>query len=60
MKTKKKISDFFIDNKLSLKEKSETWLLCSCGEIVWVIGYRIDERYKVRPKTTNIFVIEKL
>ncbi len=59
MKTKKKLSDFFIDNKMSLKEKSDVWLLCSCGEIVWVIGHRIDERYKVRPKTDNIFVIEK-
>jgi tRNA(Ile)-lysidine synthase len=59
MKTKKKLSDFFIDNKMSLKEKSDTWLLCSCKEIVWVIGHRIDERYKVRPKTINIFVTEK-
>jgi tRNA(Ile)-lysidine synthase len=59
MKTKKKLSDFFIDNKLSLKEKSDVWLLCSCKEIVWVIGYRIDERYKVRPRTDNIFVIKK-
>jgi len=59
MKSKKKISDFFIDSKMSLKEKSETWLLISCNEIVWVIGRRIDERYKVRPRTNNVFVIEK-
>ncbi len=59
MKTKKKLSDFFIDNKMSLKEKSDTWILCSCKEVVWVVGHRIDERYKVRPKTGNIFVIEK-
>ncbi len=60
MKTPKKISDFFIDNKLSIHEKSNTWLLISCGEIVWVVGHRIDERYKIRSKTNNIFMIEKL
>jgi tRNA(Ile)-lysidine synthase len=59
MKTKKKLSDYFIDKKMSLKEKSETWILCSCNEIVWVIGHRIDERYKVKPRTVNVFVIEK-
>jgi tRNA(Ile)-lysidine synthase len=59
MKSKKKLSDFFIDNKMSIKEKSDIWLLCSCKEIVWVIGIRIDERYKVRPKTSNILMIKK-
>lgn len=59
MKAKKKLSDFFIDKKMSLKEKSETWILCSCDEIVWVIGHRIDERYKVKPRTLNVFIVEK-
>lgn len=59
MKRQKKLSDFFIDNKLSMNDKSDIWLLCSCGDIVWIIGHRIDERYKVKPNTKNIFVIEK-
>ena len=58
MKSKKKLSDFFIDNKLSMNDKSDIWLLCSCEEIVWVIGHRIDERYKVKPNTKNIFRME--
>lgn len=58
MKSKKKLSDFFVDNKLSIKEKSDTWILCSCNEIVWVIGYRIDERFKINHRTKTICRID--
>ncbi|MBL7892287.1 MAG: tRNA lysidine(34) synthetase TilS [Bacteroidia bacterium] len=57
MKHKKKLSDFFIDNKFSLIDKEHTWLLTSGTDIVWVIGYRLDDRFKVTDKTKNVYVI---
>ena len=58
MKGKKKLSDFFIDNKLSLNQKENTWLLTSADNIVWVIGMRIDNRFKVTDKTKKIYLVE--
>jgi len=57
MKGKKKLSKFFKDEKLSLLEKENTWLLCSGNEIVWVIGKRLDNRYKITKKTKSILKI---
>lgn len=60
MKGKKKLSDFFIDLKLSLVEKENTWLLTSEDQIIWVIGRRIDDRYKVTNSTNSVLKIEWL
>lgn len=55
---KKKLSKFFKDEKLSLLEKEKTWLLCSKNDIVWVIGKRLDERFKVTKTTSTILKIK--
>jgi tRNA(Ile)-lysidine synthase len=54
----KKLSDFFIDEKVPVHQKENTWLLCSGEKIVWVMGYRIDNRFKVTPKTGKVIKIE--
>jgi tRNA(Ile)-lysidine synthase len=58
MDGKKKLSKFFKDEKFSLLDKSDTWLLCSDNQIVWVIGKRQDDRFKVTAQTTKILQIQ--
>ncbi|GAA4303555.1 tRNA lysidine(34) synthetase TilS [Aestuariibaculum suncheonense] len=55
---KKKLSKFFKDEKFSLVDKENTWLFCSDDNIVWVIGKRADDRFKVTDKTKHILKIE--
>ena len=54
MKGSKKISDFLADEKISSLTKKESLLLTNSGKIVWVIGMRIDENFKVTPETKKI------
>jgi tRNA(Ile)-lysidine synthase len=55
---KKKLSKFFKDEKYSLFEKENTWILCSGDDIAWIVGKRLDERYKITNETTSILKIE--
>ena len=58
MQGQKKLSDFFIDLKLSRFEKEKIRLLCGQDdEIVWIIGRRVDHRYSVTDNTTEILKI---
>lgn len=54
MNGKKKLSKFFKDEKLSLLEKENIWLLCSEENIIWVIGKRMDNRYKINDVTKKV------
>jgi len=60
MRGKKKLSDFLIDQKVSRVEKEKIWLLCDAKKnIVWVIGYRLDNRFKITENTTEIIQISQ-
>jgi len=56
----KKVSKLFKDEKLSLIAKENTWLLCSDNKIVWIIGIRQDERFKIQTTTKTILQIALL
>ena len=61
MKGSKLLSDFFVDQKFTEYQKQNVWLLVSAdGDIVWVVGHRIDERFKVMDSTQMIFCANKL
>ena len=58
MRGRKKVSDFLIDEKVPVNEKSRVTVVESSGEIAWVAGYRIDDRFKVTDTTNMTFVIQ--
>jgi tRNA(Ile)-lysidine synthase len=53
----KKVSDFLIDEKVSIPEKEKVTVIESAGEIVWVVGMRIDERLKQNQKNNSNFIL---
>jgi len=60
MKGKKKVSDLLTDNKTPLHLKQNVWVLTSQGEIAWVAGLRISEKFKVRAETKKVFIAKML
>jgi len=58
MSGKKKLSKYFKDEKLSLFDKENIWLLCSDEDIIWILNHRADERFKVIENTKDILKIE--
>lgn len=60
MKGRKKLSDYFTDHKFTLKDKAEAWILTSGEDIVWLVGERNDDRFKITDRTKKIVAIEKV
>lgn len=58
MKGVKKLSDYFTDLKLNLLEKENIWILTSADKIVWVVGHRIDDNFKIDKNTRQVLEIK--
>jgi tRNA(Ile)-lysidine synthase len=58
MRQKKKLSDYFIDNKYSIFDKENIFILESEGQIAWIIGDRIDDRFKITNSTKTGLLIK--
>jgi tRNA(Ile)-lysidine synthase len=57
MTGRQKLSDYFSNHKFSLLEKKEAWVLCSGKDVLWIIGQRIDNRFRIDDKTKTAFII---
>lgn len=57
MTGKQKLSDFFNNNKVNRFQKTQIPLLCTDNQIVWVVGMRADNRYRVTESTTHFYKI---
>ncbi len=58
MKGRKKISDYLTDRKFSLSQKARQWVLCCGNDIVWLVGERSDNRYRVTEDTKRVLCIK--
>jgi tRNA(Ile)-lysidine synthase len=59
MKGRKKLSDYFVDEKFTIQEKENTFVIVSGEDIVCILGHRIDDRYSVNKNTTIIYHIKQ-
>jgi tRNA(Ile)-lysidine synthase len=58
MSQRKKLSDFMIDRKIAASDKNEVTVLESNGDIAWVVGHRIDDRFKISPQTMTVITLQ--
>lgn len=60
MTGRKKLSDYFSNNKFSIFEKENIWLLCNGDDIIWIVGERPDNRYRVSKSTKKVLRVNFL
>ena len=60
MSKKQKLSRFFINQKLAQNQKEKVWIIESNKKIIWVVGMRIDDRFKFTTSTKNVLKISYL
>lgn len=53
----KKLSDFFVDEKVPVPMKERTWILATGKKIVWIMGHRIDNRFRIKESTQRVLVL---
>lgn len=57
MDQNKKLSDFFVDEKVPVPEKEQIWIMASGKKIVWIMGHRIDQRFRITPSTSRVLML---
>ena len=60
MTGRKKLSDYFSNNKFSLFDKEKIWLLCNGEDIIWIVGERPDNRYRIDKSTKKVLKVNFL
>ena len=58
MEQKKKLSDYFVDRKFSRLDKEKILVAESAGMIIWIIGERIDNRFRITDSTNKALIIK--
>lgn len=57
MKGRKKVSDYLTDRKFSIFQKEQQWVLCCGNDIIWLVGERTDDRFRIDEKTKRILIV---
>ena len=60
MKGRKKVSDYLTDRKFSILHKERQWVLCCGDDIIWLVGERADNRFRIDEKTRKVLVVSTI
>ena len=60
MKGRKKVSDYLTDRKFSILHKERQWVLCCGDDIIWLVGERADNRFRINEKTRKVLVVSTI